>query len=289
MNKLALGTVQFGLNYGINNKSGVIDDYSLTELLNYGFQKGIDTLDTAYNYGNSEERIGEYLSNCNKDFKLISKAPKGSNSQNIKKYFQESLGKLNSDSIYGYLLHDFNDYLNDNEIINSLMNLKESGLVNNIGFSLYYPEQLDIIFSNDIQFDLIQLPYNLADRRFEKYFDSLKNRNVEIHIRSVFLQGLFFMKLEGLPENLKPFKNFLDALNKVSKETNRKIENVALNFAAQNKYIDKVVIGIDNKEQLRKNLDQINNRIETETLLQIKEELNKIDIPKELLIPSNWN
>jgi aryl-alcohol dehydrogenase-like predicted oxidoreductase len=289
LSKLALGTVQFGLNYGINNKSGVIDDYSLAELLDYGFQEGIDTLDTAYNYGNSEARIGKYLSSYHNNFKLISKAPKGSNSQNIKKYFQESLGKLNSDTIYGYMLHDFDDYINDKKIFNSLMDLKQSGVVKKIGFSIYYPEQIEVILSDEVEFDLIQLPYNIADRRFEKYFEKLNNKGVEIHVRSVFLQGLFFMKSEELPENLKPFKEFLDKLNRVSKETSRTIENIALNFAAQNLDVGKVVIGIDNKEQLRNNLIQINNRIEPETLLQIKEELNKLDIPKELLIPSNWN
>ena len=147
---------------------------------------------------------------------------------------------------------------------------------------------MDIILSDNIQFDLIQIPYNLADRKFEKYFEQLNNKSVEIHVRSVFLQGLFFIKSDELPEILKPFKVFLDKLNTISKETNRTIENIALNFGAQNEYVDKVVIGVDNKDQLRRNLDQINSRIETETLLQIKEELNKIDLPKTLLIPSNW-
>lgn len=287
--KIALGTVQFGLNYGINNKSGVLDDNSLSKLLSYGFEKGIDTLDTAFNYGNSEERIGNYLSNYNLPFQIISKAPKGSNPQNIQKYFQESLGKLKSDSIYGYILHDFDDYLNNKKIFNLLNDFKKSGLVKKIGFSIYHPEQLEVIFDDEVEFDLIQLPYNLADRRFENYFKELKSTGVEIHIRSVFLQGLFFMKPEELPENLKPFKNFLAAFNNLSKEANRKIENVALNFVAQNKYIDKIVIGVDNKDQLRNNLIQINNIIERETVLQIKDELNKLDLPKKILTPSNWN
>jgi len=287
--KLVLGTVQFGLNYGINNTSGIINDNSLSELLSYGFEKGIDTIDTAYNYGSSEERIGKYLSKYRRDFKLISKAPKGTNSHNIKEYFQESLGKLNSDSIYGYMLHDFDDYLNDKKNFNSLMDLRQSGVVKKIGFSLYYPEQLDVIFSDDLKFDLLQLPYNIADRRFENYFEKLKSKNVEIHIRSVFLQGLFFMTSDKLPNKLKPFSNFLDNLIELSKEMSITIDNIALNFVVHNRNIDKVVIGVDNKVQLKNNLNQIKNWIEPEKLLQIKEELNKIDIPQKLLIPSNWN
>lgn len=287
--KIALGTVQFGLNYGINNKSGVIDDKSLTDLLNYAFEKGVDTLDTAYNYGNSEERIGKYLSGLNKDFKIVSKAPKGSDSKNIKKYFQESLDKLNSNSLYGYILHDFEDYLNDKEIINALKDLKQKRFINKIGFSIYHPEHLDILFHDKINFELIQFPYNLADRRFEKYFEQLKSKNVEIHIRSVFLQGLFFMTSDELPEKLKPFSKFLDIFNELSKKLNRKIENIAINFVAQNQNVDKIVIGIDNQVQLKSNLEEINNKIDLETLIYIQNELNRIYIPQELLIPSNWN
>lgn len=286
--KLALGTVQFGLNYGINNKTGIIDNDSFSELLNFGFERGVDTLDTAFNYGNSEERIGKYLSGSNNDFKIISKAPKGSNSQNIKKFFQESIDKLNVDSIYGYMLHDFEDYLNDKQIINSLTYLKEHGFVEKIGFSLYHPEQLDILLKNGIRFELIQVPYNLADLRFENYFEHLKNINVEIHIRSVFLQGLFFMKFDELPEKLKPFKAFLEKLDGISKDSKRTTENIALNFAVQNENIDRVVIGVDNKEQLQKNLNEINYGIESETLLELRKELNKINISQELLMPSNW-
>lgn len=288
MNKLALGTAQLGLNYGINNKSGVIAEESLSELLNYAFNKGIDTLDTAYNYGNSEERIGKYLSVNNCNFKVITKAPRGSDTINVKKYFQETLDKLKKKSVYGYMLHDFNDYLNDKKIINSLTDLKNSGLINKIGFSLYYPEQLDILFNDKRNFELIQVPYNLVDRRFEKYFEQLKNRNVEIHVRSVLLQGLFFMKPEELPEKLKPFNNFLDKLNQISQYTNRTIENIALNFVAQNQNVDKIVVGVDNQKQLIDNLSEINNMIDAEKLLHIKDELAELNLPTELLIPSNW-
>lgn len=287
--KIALGTVQFGLKYGINNKSGVVEDEELYELLNCAYLIGVDTLDTAYNYGNSEKKIGNFISSFNRKFKIISKAPKGSNSITIKKYFQESLDNLNSDSLFGYMIHDFNDYLNDKKIFNSLSELRKSGLVKKIGFSIYYPEQLEILFTDEVNFDLIQLPYSLADRRFEKYFKLLKNRNVEIHIRSIFLQGLFFMKPEELPEKLKPFTEFNMKIDKISTESNRTIENIAINFVSQNNNIDKIVIGVDNKDQLQNNLKEINNRIETKALLNIKEELTEINIPKELLIPSNWN
>lgn len=289
MSKLALGTVQFGLNYGINNQSGVINDISLFDLLDYAYNNGIDALDTAYNYGESEKRIGEYLSNTNNSFQIISKAPMGTNSDSIKNHLQKSLEKLNLKSLYGFLLHDFDDYLNDKKLIDELNGIRQSGLINKIGFSIYYPEQLETIIQDNCVFDLIQLPYNLADRRFEKYFELLKKRSVEIHIRSVFLQGLFFMNIDELPEKLKSFSIFINKLNEISKESKRTIENIALNFVSQNKYIDKVVIGVDNKDQLKSNFNESKNNIEHELLIKLEAALSKIYMPAELLIPSNWN
>lgn len=288
-NKLALGTVQFGLNYGINNNTGLLDDVNLQELLIYANQNGINTLDTAYNYGNSEKRVGKYLANSNINIKIISKAPKGTNSETIKNHLQESLSNLRTESLFGYLIHDFNDYVKDKKTINKLVDLKFPGIVKKIGFSIYYPEQLEIILSDNCDFDLIQLPYNLADRRFEEYFELLKNKNVEIHIRSVFLQGLFFMEIESLPSKLKPFIEFKKTLNEISNESNRNIENIALNFVYQNDYVDKVVIGVDNKKQLKSNLNESFNKIEPELMLRLKTELGNIEIPQDLLIPPNWN
>jgi len=167
--KLALGTVQFGLNYGINNKAGVLDDSDLLNLLKFAKFNKIYTLDTAHSYGDSEKRLGNLLHSIISDFNLVSKAPKGTNSENIKRFLIESLKRLKVNSIYGFLFHDFNDYLNDKNTFQSLLQLKKDQLVNKVGFSVYYPRQIEILLSDDIKFDLIQLPYNLADRRFEKY------------------------------------------------------------------------------------------------------------------------
>ena len=287
--KIVLGTVQFGLNYGINNKTGIPTEDELSELLIYANQIGIYTLDTAYNYGESEKRLGKLIEENKLKFNLISKAPKGSNVKNILNYFDECLQRLRATNLYGYLLHDFNDYLNTPQIIKTLYNLRETNAVQKIGFSLYYPEQLEKLFANNIPFDLIQVPYNIADRRFEKYFVELKEKNVEIHIRSVFLQGLFFMDSDELPSKLKSFKELLQKLNDLSNRFNRSIENIALNFVLQNKFINYTVLGIDNIKQLTKNVKESNKKLRDEEIQLIDLEIKKINIPQELLIPSNWN
>jgi len=289
LSKLVLGTVQFGLNYGINNKTGVIDNISLFDLLDFAYDNGVDTLDTAYNYGESEKRLGQIINSEKLHFDIVSKTPKGSNSQNISHYVQESFERLRIDFFHGYLLHDFNDYLNDKDIFKYLIQLKESGCIQKIGFSLYNPEQLETLFYDNVVFDLVQIPYNLADRRFEKYFEALKHRNIEIHARSVFLQGLFFMKQNELPNKLKPVGNFLDKLNELSKEINRSIENISLNFVLQNNFIDKAVIGVDTINQLNKNIKTAKNKLKKEAMELIGKELTKIVFPSELFVPSNWD
>lgn len=286
--KIVLGTVQFGLTYGINNKTGIPNPNEFNELLKFANHEGIDTLDTAYNYGISEQRIGKFLRTNKIEFRIISKAPSKSNSENINKYFNQSLNRLCTGQMYGYLLHDFNDYINDKKILISLSTLKEKGKVGKIGFSLYHPEQLEKLLNDNIEFDLIQLPYNLADRRFETYFPELREREIEVHTRSVFLQGLFFMNPDELPTKLKPFKELLQKLKELSKKNNRNIENITLNFALQNEFINNVVLGIDNIKQLTMNLNEVNHKLNDEEIRLIDLEMKKIKIPQELLIPSNW-
>jgi len=287
-NKLAIGTVQFGLNYGINNSTGILDDHNLQELLISANLNGINTLDTAYNYGKSEERLGKLLQNISKKFNIISKAPQNSDSQNINTYFNESIARLQVNSLYGYMLHNFDDYNNDKNIVSVLNSFKEKELVKKIGFSLYYPEQLEQLFNENIQFDILQIPYNIADRRFEPYFTELKDRIIEVHTRSVFLQGLFFMEENVLPDKLKAFIPFIKKLNIISKKIDKNIEDILLNFVLQKIQIDKVVLGVDNTPQLNKNTKAAENKLSHEELELIELELSELKIPSELLIPSNW-
>jgi len=289
LNKIALGTVQFGSEYGINNKTGILNDAELLNLLLLANKYEIDLLDTAYNYGNSETRIGNILESQNFNFKIISKAPRGVSGKNFDNFFNKSLDRLKINSIYGYLIHDFSDFEKDNELINSLSLLKSKSLVAKIGFSLYYPEQLEELLINNVELDIVQMPYNLADRRFEKYFIELKERNIEVHVRSVFLQGLFFLQSYELSKKLVSFIKFIDGINQLSLATKKSIENISLNFVFQNNLIDKIIIGVDKIEQLRSNLSQLDDCLTDTEFNLINEKLKHIVIPEQLLIPSNWN
>lgn len=273
--KLVLGTVQFGCQYGINS-AGKPDPQMVSEILDEAYHGGIVLLDTSAAYGNAEEVLGE--TKASHKFQIISKYPKCD--KDVHEVLEDSLQRLGCPKLYGYLLHHFSVYEENKSIWNEFVQLKAEGKVEKIGFSLYEPQELDLILEDNIPFDLIQIPYNIFDRQFEPYFKQLKERNVEIHVRSTFLQGLFFKDRNTLPEKLLPLKPYLEKLDDYSKSTGLSIAEIALNYNIQNSYIDGVLIGVDTKEQLRINFNSVSEKI-VQLSIEVKE--------TELLKPVNWN
>lgn len=277
--KIALGTVQFGLNYGINNKTGKIT--SINDILDYALANNINTLDTAQSYGDSEIRIGEY--NSHNQFNIISKITPEENIS-TEDSFLSSLRALKSDSIYGLLIHDFSTFKKNKHILKSLQQLKDKGKIKKIGFSLYSPFELKYLLENNIEFDIIQVPYNIFDQRFEPYFKKLKNLNIEIHTRSVFLQGLFFIPPNELSEHFLDIKKHLTLLNKLAIKHNHTIASLCLAFAISNTDIDKIVIGIDSIDNLKENLSSLHKISD-----DLKTQLLQLSLKNEnILLPMNW-
>ncbi len=276
MGKLVLGTVQFGLQYGVNS-AGRPSQEAVKNILNEAAKGGITTLDTSSAYGNSEEVLGESIATPG-EFKIVSKYPKGETP--VGEMFNSSLKRLTVDRLYGYLLHHFEVYKNNPKVWDEFIALKESGKVQKIGFSLYAPEELEFILKNGSSFDLIQVPFNIFDKKFLPYMKELHEKGVEIHVRSTFLQGLFFKDRNTLPEKLQPMKKYLLQLDEFSKKIGLSISEIALNYNLQNPYIDGVLIGVDNVEQLQMNLNSVKD-----TPIDIEIEVKE----QELLNPVNWN
>ena len=276
MGKLVLGTVQFGLQYGVNS-AGRPSEETVKSILTEASKGGITTLDTSSAYGNSEEILGECIT-PEEHFKIVSKYPKGATP--VREMFNSSLKRLKVDKLYGYLLHHFEVYKNNPKVWDEFVALKESGKVHKIGFSLYSPEELQFILDNKSPFDLIQVPFNIFDKKFLPLMKEVHEKGVEIHVRSTFLQGLFFKDRDALPEKLKPMKKYLLQLDEFSKRSGLSISEIALNYNLQNPYIDGVLIGVDNVEQLKTNLASIKD-----TPIDIEIEVKE----QELLNPVNWN
>ena len=276
MSKLVLGTVQFGLQYGVNS-AGRPSEEAVKGILAEATKGGITTLDTSSAYGNSEEILGE-CATPDEGFKIVSKYPKGETP--VGEMFNGSLNRLKVKSLYGYLLHHFEVYKNNPKVWDEFVALKEAGKVQKIGFSLYSPEELQFILDNKSPFDLIQVPFNIFDKKFLPLMKEVHERGVEVHVRSTFLQGLFFKDRNALPEKLQPMEKYLLQLDEFSKKSGLSISEIALNYNLQNPYIDGVLIGVDNVEQLKTNLSSVKD-----TPIDIEIEVKE----QELLNPVNWN
>lgn len=272
--KIALGTVQFGTNYGISNISGQTPENEVRKILNMAFQNGITILDTAFSYGNSECVLGKYHSNR---FKIVTKFFPENIHGSIDSQFKTSLKNLDVAEIYGYLAHRPLDLIKNKQIWKYLRFLQEENKVAKIGFSLNTPEEYYLLKDAGLIPNLIQIPFNYFDKRFLKIIDDLKNIKCEIHSRSTFLQGLFFIDVEKLPVNFFSIKHIIKNLQDCYSDS---LNGALLRHVLDIDLIDKVVIGVDNSSQLLSNLSDLNKKLILPELLE--------NIPTDILQPSKW-
>ena len=285
MNRIMLGTAQFGMDYGIRNKRGKIPKDEVSQILNKAIDSGIDTLDTAYAYGESEDVIGKFFKSTGKKLRIISKIQVLKYDE-VEKTLDCSLKKLNIRELEGCLIHDFAQYRRDIRIWTELEKMKRDGKVKKIGFSLYHTQELEDIFSEGLEVDIVQLPLNVFDQRFHDYLPQIKKRNIEIHARSAFLQGLVFEMPEKLNTYFSSIKDKLVQLNKISRAAGIPIFALCLNFVLQNEFVDYAVVGIDSIEHLNQVLASSSYGI---LIDQIKSELAGLRIDDEkIILPVNW-
>ena len=287
--KLILGTVQFGLNYGINNTIGKLTEDKVFELLENAYDLGIKILDTAEAYGNTHSIISNFHKQSKKRFNIISKYSSSNFDYPIDlvERIQVHCSSFNVNYLEGYMFHSYDDFkMNINNDPNVLDNIKNSGLVKKIGVSVYANDEIENLL-NFKNINLIQLPFNLFDNEYQRkeILEKAKKRNIEIHTRSVFLQGLFFKDINTLTNCLLPLKNNLSELSLILKNNNISIETLALNYPLNKTYIDKVLIGVDSLEQLKNNIKATENDFDK----SIYEKIDSIQIKNtKLLNPSNW-
>ena len=283
MSKIVLGTVQFGLKYGINNQFGVPNDNEITSIFNEAYKSGISILDSASSYGDAEIKISK-LSKVS--FEIISKFPQISSEDVFFDILFNSLNNLKIDYLHGFLAHNANSIIENPSIWKYLEKAKNKKYVKKIGYSLYTIEQLEKLLELNFYPDIVQLPYSLLDRKFEQYFSFLREKSVEIHVRSVFLQGLYFRQTNNLPANLVKLTKPLNQIDELCEKYKLNKAALALNFAVQNKSIDKVVIGVDKLVQFKENMDMVNIWNYNDNIF---DEIKSIIVENpELLNPNNW-
>jgi aryl-alcohol dehydrogenase-like predicted oxidoreductase len=258
VNKLGLGTVQWGLHYGLANPHGITTPETVTALLSEARHYGIVVLDTASLYGKSETVLG---TNSLKEFKVVTKTPSFATPHisdievnQLRQTFQQSLDLLSCEKIYGLLIHHADDLLvpGGDRLLAAMMQLKEKGVVEKIGVSIYDSMQVDAVMKK-FKPDLIQLPLSVLDQRMlsSGHLEQLKNEGVEIHVRSVFLQGLLLMPLNEIPAYFNPIRPLLTRWHAAAQEQGLTVNQAALSFIRDIPYVDTVLVGVDSLAQFR--------------------------------------
>lgn len=221
MSRLALGGAQFGLDYGITNRAGQVDQQEVAAILALAAESGVDTIDTARLYGDSEQILGCQLpaGSC---FRIVSKTVKFSGLsadqavQQLHAAFAASLQALRRPSVYALLIHDPRDLAGPTgpKLWSALEQLKAADRVEKIGVSVYEPEEADRLLER-FPLDLIQVPFNALDQRLVEggQLQRLASAGVEVHARSLFLQGLLLSPLDQIPPNFAPVRSALAVLD----------------------------------------------------------------------------
>lgn len=284
MNKFILGSAQIGLDYGLNNPNGQINEQTSYSILNEAFDLGVDTLDTAEVYGTAHNVIGNFHKKFStKTFKIITKLAhevKGSFRSKVLDYLKQ----LRVENIYVLMFHSFHSFSANRHFLNDLLRLKNEGLVQNIGVSVYTNEEAYGLINENL-ISVVQLPFNLLDNHnlrgdvLQKLHDSGKT----VHSRSVFLQGLFF-KTENCP--LPDLAEYLNKLKIIANDFNSDLLTLSLGYCEMQQNIDKIVVGIDSLTQLKENLNILRN---VKLSKDCAERIDKIHVKdRNLLNPSLW-
>ena len=284
--KIIIGSANFDQVYGI--KKNFIKKNEIKKLLDLASKNKIKIIDTSPLYNNSEKIIGLLNNNRFKIISKIPKPPKNIKRKNIKKWLKQtvmvSLKNLKLKKFECLLLHNANSLLgkNGDEIYKCIRNMKIDGFTNKVGVSIYDFHVLDKILKR-FKFNLIQAPFNILDQRLvEKgWLKKLKKRNIEIHARSIFLQGVLLLKHNQLPKKLIKFKKKLMVWENWLKKNKFNSLQLCLSFVLNHQQLDGIVVGCDNTNQLKK-------------ILKVKKLKNNFSLPnlnikdKKLIDPREW-
>jgi aryl-alcohol dehydrogenase-like predicted oxidoreductase len=288
MSKIILGTVQMGLNYGINNNIGKISIEESHKILSKAYLSGIGTLDTAELYGDAHQVIGQFHRNQpDSKFKIVTKVPHNIGFKSFENKVKKYLEDLEVKSLEVLMFHSFESFISNPEIILDLVDLKSRGFIEHIGVSVYTNDQLEYLLNED-EVSVVQLPFNLLDNYTIRgsLIKQLKVKGKIIHTRSAFLQGLFFKNTNNENTIVQKLNPQLKILKQIALKSNCSMEELALGYCLKQDSIDNVIIGVDSINHLDANLKASNYAIGEEIIQKI----NTIRVEdSDLLNPSLWN
>ncbi len=272
ISKLGLGTVQFGLDYGFTKKK---TQDEVNSILETAVNNDVTLIDTAREYGDSESKIGNFISEFDNDFVIATKLRLIDNlndldfntlENSIYSSVNESLDSLSLDKIPILQLHQTDEILFKNvDFWEVIAQLKEDNLIDLFGVSVYGLEETQFILNNFTDsVDFFQIPYNIFDRRFEDMYDILSDNSVGLISRSTFLKGIIPCSLEDVPKELDGIKYFKKELEELANSLDLRVDELANLFVYSNDFINSTIFGVNSSEELEKNimtLDKYNDEL----------------------------
>lgn len=288
--RLALGTVQFGLPYGVANTQGQVSYEQAVAMIGMLRTVGIDTIDTAIAYGEAETLLGRIGI---KGFRLVSKLPALREpalavDDWVMAQVEASLERLRVPRLGGLMLHAPDDLLgpHGSDLARGLLRARDAGLAERIGLSVYSPEQLAVLVDR-LPLEIIQIPLNVFDRRFVEtgWLDRLVSDDVEVHARSVFLQGLLLMPSDRVPSKFAPFRTLIDGWHawlSGDAAAGRSTVQACLAHVASYAGISRLVVGADSLAQFQDIIEAAST-----TPLRAPDSLASPATP--LINPAQWN
>ncbi len=260
--QLALGTVQFGLPYGIANRGGQVARDEAAAILAAVSSRGPGTVvDTAPGYGDSENVLGGLLP-CPAPVRIVTK----SNLKNpdIRQSLSDSLKRLGQISAYGLLDHNAALLFGTAgaDVFRRMQDLKGEGLVEKIGASVYTGEDIDRLLALG-PIDIVQIPLNVLDQRLPRsgHLNKLKESGVEIHVRSAFLQGLLLMPPGSIPDFFAPHRPLLEKFHGACAERGMAPLAGALGYLKSLPEVDQVVVGVTSRGEWRDIVEKFDSAV----------------------------
>lgn len=287
VSRIAIGTVQFGLNYGVANHSGQVPADEVARIIARANEVGLDTLDTAIAYGDAESRLGKVGV---AGWKVVTKLPPMPESASVLSWVQsqvnESLARLNVSSLYGLMLHQPAALFSAHgaALFDAMNGLKRDGRVEKIGISAYGPEEIEVVTSR-FPIDIVQAPFNVIDRRMHDSgcLAALNRQGIEFHARSIFLQGLLLMEGGARPVKFSRWAGIWGRWESWLTENQLSALEACIAFVANNSSVNKIVVGVDSFFQL----DEIIRAANRPLRVAFPAELSISEV--NLVNPANWS
>jgi aryl-alcohol dehydrogenase-like predicted oxidoreductase len=295
VSRIGLGTAQFGIDYSFMKRK---TQDEVDELLDFAVGRGINMIDTGISYGDSEEKIGRYLSENRNDFIVATKLMEVTEDESkdyhrmkskLYRSAETSLKRLCLSRLHLVQLHYTFDYIIRNEDFWGIIaDLKEEGVICSAGVSLSVGQEGELIYllNNCMKIvDFLQIPFNILDRKYEEFAGDFKSNCSGVISRSTFLKGILTCDPDKLPLECKALLPYKEKLHEIANRLSVNTSDLAMLFVYNSDFIDTTIISVNSIEELEMNIMTVENK-KLKQFMPLLESLKVED--RRLINPINW-